>query len=79
MGFRFNVYHQKSNFVWLDVAIREAGLVDSMRVTEGLRIAGRTNPVGFLDSTRIVAAELNHPTELCKTIRPDLIQVKPLD
>ena len=49
------------------------GLVNSMS------IVGRMNPVGFLDSTRIAAAGLNHPTELCKTIRPDLIQVKPLD
>ena len=49
------MYHRKSSFVWLGVAIREAGLVDSMRVTEGSRIAGRLNLVGFLDSTCITA------------------------
>ena len=54
------MYHRKSNFVWLGVAIKEAGLVDSMRVTEGLRIVRKINPVGFLDSTCIAAAELNH-------------------
>ena len=66
MGFRFNLYHKKSSFVWLGVAIREAGLVDSTRVSErkSLRIAERMNPVSFLDSTRIAAVGLNHPTEL---------------
>ena len=63
------------------MGIRKVGLVDSMRVSEkkSLRIARRMNPVGFLDSTRVAIAGLNHPTELCKTICLDLIQVKPLD
>ena len=34
------------------------GLVNSMS------IVGKMNPVGFLDSTRVAAAGLNHPTEL---------------
>ena len=33
----------------------------------------------FLNSTHIIAAELNHPTKLCKAICPNLIQVKLLD
>ena len=39
----------------------------------------KINLVGFLDSMRIIVAWLNHFTELCKTIVPDLIQVKPLN
>ena len=49
------------------------GLANSMS------IIGKMNAVGFLDSTNVVTAGLNHPTELCKTICPNLIQVKPLD
>ena len=48
------------------------------RLINSMSIVKRINLV-FLDSTRIVAIGLNHPIELCKTICPDLIQVKPLD
>ena len=44
-----------------------------------MSIVGRMNPVGFLGSTRIAAVGLNHFTELCKTLRPDLIQLKSLN
>ena len=38
-----------------------------------MSIVGKMNPVGFLDSTRVAALKLNHLTQFCKTIRPDLI------
>ena len=44
-----------------------------------MSIVGRINIVGFLDSTYITVAGLNHLTEFCKNIYLNLIQVKPLD
>ena len=41
-----------------------------------MSIAGKMNLIGFLDSTRIAAIGLNHPTEFCKIICLDLLQVK---
>ena len=63
---RFKVYYRTSSFVGLGIAIKKVGLVDLMRVSErkNSRIAGRMNPVGFLDSTRITAAGLNNIVEL---------------
>ena len=63
------------------MAIREAGLTDLICVTEkkNLYIIKKINLVDFLNSTHILTARLKHPTEICKNISLNLIQVKPLD
>ena len=42
-------------------------------------IAKKINLVGFLDSTRVTIAGLNHSIKFCKIICLDLIQVKLLN
>ena len=91
--YRFDIYHWKSGFIWLVITIKEAGLINLIHITEkkDLRIIERTsfvglmpfveriNLIGFLDSTRTATARLNYATEFCKTICPNLVQVKSLN
>ena len=42
-------------------------------------IIRKMNLIGFLNSMRVPVTGLNHPTEFCKTICLNLIQVKSLD
>ena len=74
MTYRFEVYNWMSSFVWPDVALKKTGLIDLIYVTKkkssriagrigfvnSMPLAGRINPVGFLDLTRIAAIRLNH-------------------
>ena len=74
MTYRFEVYHQTSSFVWLSIALKGASLINSMRVTKKkslhisngtdflnlMPLAGKMNPVDFLDLMHIAAIGLNY-------------------
>ena len=47
MGFRLNVYHQKSSSVWLNVAIRKADFVELMHVSQRFAYCRKNKPCKF--------------------------------